>query len=67
MQEGPTLKHGRELLTHLIEQILLQYNVVGFMVIVQFHTFLTSWLQLSCYLRDKTAAPGRKWTYKHRE
>lgn len=67
MQEGPPLKHGCELLTHLIEQILLQHNVVGFMVIVQFHTFLTSWLQLSSYLGDKTAAPGRKWTYKHRE
>lgn len=36
-------------------------------LIVQFHTFLTSWLRLSSYLGDKTAAPGRKWTYKHRE
>jgi hypothetical protein len=52
MQEGPPLKHGRELLTHFIEQILLQHNVVGFMVIIQFHTFLTSWLQLSSYLGD---------------
>jgi hypothetical protein len=34
MQEGPPPKHGRELLTHLIEQILLQHNVVGFMAIV---------------------------------